>query len=540
MIQNFHDFRSAWQSAHPDSTGSRFDEKGDVKTMQYILGVDLGTTAIKIALFDETGNKIADHTEEYNLLIPQPLYAEFPAERYWDIFRKAMKMLLDKSKIDRRQIDSLSISAQGETFVFLDKNDQPLDNFIVWIDRRAQEEAIEIEAVFTCGTIYKVTGQPYSSPLWPAAKILWFKRNRPDIFSKIRKIMLIEDYFFYRLGGVFYGEGSSWCSSLLWNIHTRCRWDSMLEMLGIHADQLPELRESGEKIGTILPQVGQSLGLPDDLTLVMGGLDQACGAIGVGNVKPGIFSESTGSALVAVTMLRETPTDDTYSMPCFCSAIKDLHMIHVASSGGIALKWLRDTLCDGERLSEEETGRSAYIEMDRLAATVSPGCDKLIVLPYFQGSGQPANDRHAKCTIYGLSLNHTRSHIIRAFMEGIAANISQMITAVQKCMGFEIEEIISLSGGANSPLWCQIKADITGKPLVTTKSAREAACLGAALLAGHGTGVFPSIPEAALKIVKRNNRYLPNPENRVVYDDLLAHFALLTDSLKPINKEIAL
>ncbi|MDR2132206.1 MAG: hypothetical protein LBP30_02545 [Clostridiales Family XIII bacterium] len=508
--------------------------------MQYILGVDLGTTAVKIAIFDETGNKIADHTEEYDLWTPKPLYAELPAERYWEVFCKTMKLLLDKSKVDRKRIDSLSVSAQGETLVFLDKDDRPLGNFIVWIDRRAHAEASELEAILSRREIHAATGQAYSSPLWPAAKILWFKRNNPEAFSKIRKIMLIEDYFFHRLGGVFRGEGSLWCSSLLWNMHTREWWEPMLDTLGVRADQLPELRESGEKIGTVLPQVAHALGLPDNLTLVMGGMDQACGAIGVGNVKPGIFSESTGSALAAITMLREPMIDEAYFMPCFYGAIKDSYMLQAASSGGIAVKWLRDALCDGERSLEKETGISAYAEMDRLAATVPPACDRLIVLPYFQGSGQPVNDRYAKCTIYGLSLNHTRAHILRAFMEGIAATISQMLTTIQNVIGAEIDEIISLSGGANSPLWCRIKADVTGKPLITTKNTREAACLGAALLAGHGTGVFPSIPEAALKIVKRNNPYLPNPENRAAYDDMLRRFSLLAEGLKPINKDIAL
>ena len=504
----------------------------------YLLGVDLGTTAIKIGIFDLKGKKVAVTTEDYDLLTPAPLQVEYPAEKYWDAFKDGLHRLVEKSGVDAKQILSLSISAQGETMVFLDDNGEPLHNFIVWLDNRAQEESDYLEKRFTRELLHHATGQANMIALSPGAKILWFKRHRPDIFEKISKILLIEDYFFYRMGGIFRAEGSLWCTSFLWDINTRQWWQPMVDELGLTMDQLPQLCESGVKIGTILPSIALELGLSENLALIMGVLDQACGGIGVGNVKPGVFSESTGSALVACTMTNEIIIDEQYHLPCFYSAITDMYMIHTFGNGGIALKWVRDALCEKELERQKIDGTSAYQLMDRLACDVPAGSDGLVVLPHFQGAGQPDVDQCAKCSMSGLTLSHTRAHIIRAFMEGVSANIYRMVESVQELMGVNIQEIISLSGGANSPFWCQIKADMLGKPVVTMQGTQDAACLGAAILAGFGIGVFNSVADTALQLAKRNKVYYPNSENRSAYDELIKKYKLLTESYGKISQQL--
>ncbi|MDR0851083.1 MAG: hypothetical protein LBN36_01175 [Clostridiales Family XIII bacterium] len=230
--------------------------------------------------------------------------------------------------------------------------------------------------------------------------------------------------------------------------------------------------------------------------------------------------------------------DDVYKLPCFYSAITDMYMIHASGSGGIALKWVRDTLCEKELQAESLQHINAYAAMDKLAESIPAGSEGLIVLPHFQGSGEPDVNQYAKGAIYGASLSHTRAHIIRAFMEGIAVCVYRMVESVQELMNFDIKEVIALSGGANSALWCQIKADVLGKPVITMEGTQDAACLGAAILAGYGIGIFESVPEAAEKITKRIQTYTPNRDHRDIYDATITKYKLLTNALFPIAEEL--
>ena len=506
--------------------------------MKYLLGVDLGTTAIKTALFNTEGQKVASCTKEYSLLAPQPQYAEQEPEVYWSAFRESLSAVLNEAKTDSEDILALSVSAQGETMTCLDKDGNPLRNFIVWMDSRSYTEAEELNAVFGKEQIHQETGQPGVIALSPGAKILWIRRNEPDIFAQTEKFVLLEDWFFYRMTGRFYGEGSLWCTSHMWNIHTNTWWEPVLEYLGISREQLPTLTETGTPLVALRSKIAEELGLSRNTLLVMGALDQACGAIGAGNVRPGVFSESTGSALVALTMTDHIVIDPEGVLQCFCSAIPGLYMIHSFSSGGIAYQWVRDALCEEERRNEKEGFRSAYTQMDSLAEEIPAGSDGLTVLAHFNGSGPPDNDPYVKCMIYGISMNHSRSHIIRAFMESIAVSISRMIDASQRLLGTDISEIRSLGGGAKSDLWCQIKADVNEKTVLTVKNSQDAACLGAAVIAGYGAGIFKSIQEASERFAQTGNIYRPDVRNREAYTKLKERYALLTDVLKPVTKEL--
>lgn len=498
----------------------------------YVLGVDLGTTAIKAGLFSVTGKTVATHTEEYTLLTPAPSVVEQTAETYWQAFSDAVKGVLKKAAVSSDQIKALSVSAQGETMAFLDENNEPLGNFIVWMDTRPQEEAEIINSWFDAKEMTEVTGQGPITSLYPACKILWMKNHQPETWNRTQKILLLEDYFFYRLGGKFYGEGSLWCTSYLWEIGTKRWWPEMLGKLGLREDQLPEIVETAVPIGTILPSVAEELGLSEDLILVMGGLDQACGAIGVGNVKPGVFSECTGAALVVATMTDHLSLDETGELPCFYGTIPGLYMLHAGAKGGIILRWLRDTICAEEMACEQDGGESAYRLMDEQAERIPAGSEGLTILPFWGGAGAPDTDQYAKGTIYGLSLTHTKAHIIRAVMEATAINIRRMVEYTEVMTGMPVTEVRSLGGGSMSPVWCQIKADALGIPVVSMKNTQDAACLGAALIAGVGAGIWPSVAEAAERLVEQERVYEPNPENKAAYDDLARRYQMLTSCLK--------
>jgi xylulokinase len=227
--------------------------------------------------------------------------------------------------------------------------------------------------------------------------------------------------------------------------------------------------------------------------------------------------------------------DPGRQMPCFYFGIPNRYMIHTFSSGGIVLKWLRDSLCPEELNLGRRTGWDAYRLMDLEAKEVPPGADGLIVLPHFQGSGPPDSDQKAKGVVYGLALNHTKGHLIRAFMEGVAMTMRHMIEATTRATGAEISEIRSLSGGAKSDLWCQIKADASGLPVRTMKNTADAACLGAAVLAGVAVEIWPSVEAAMDGMAESDQVFQPQPANREVYDRLYSRYKGLMAVLRPFH-----
>ena len=501
-------------------------------TQKYVIGVDLGTTAFKAGLFDQQGKTVRTHTREHVLITPAPLTVEQSPLVYWETFQECVRSLLADCPVKKEDIRALSLSVQGETLAFFDDGMNPLTNFIVWMDTRPQLEAEEINRAFSADELVRTTGQGPIISLYPAAKILWMKRNQPEVLRKTKKILLLEDYIFYLLTGKIKGEGSLWCTSYLWDINTRKWWLEMLDFLGVKEDQLPDIVQTSTGLGKILPEMAIELGLPEDLELVMGGLDQLCGAIGVGNAIPGIFSESTGAVVAVCTLSDKIVLDPAGELPCFFGVAPDRYLLHAAAKGGIIYRWLRDVLCSEELAVEAHGGPNAYEQMDLQAAEIPPGSEGLLVLPFFGGSGAPETDQYAKGMIYGLGLQHTKPHIIRAFMEAVGVNIYRMVQYCEKVTGKEINEIRSLGGGANSPLWCQIKADIIGKPLVTMKNVQDAACLGAAVIAGVGVGLWSSVAEAVSRMVEVDHVYRPNPENREAYDELARKYALMVDCIK--------
>lgn len=376
--------------------------------MKFVLGIDIGTTAIKAAVFDQQGYERGSHTCEYSLLTPSSGWVELGAQAYVDAFKAALTASITKSEVDPRDIVSLGISAQGETLFCLDETGIPLRPAIVWMDSRANDEAAWIEEQLGRELIHKTTGQVGMSAIWPASKILWVKRHEPEVFAKTAKFVLIEDYFIYLLTGRFASEDSLLCSTMYWDINTRAYWPMMLDLLGISASQLPEIRRPGTPVGNVTSEGRAEFGLSSETLVCLGALDQACGAIGVGNVRPGIFSESTGAALASVTMTTSPVIDPAGEMPCFASGIPGMYMLHAYSTGGMAIRWFRDTFCAAETEAERAGGRNAYSLIDDAVRATAPGADGLRVLPHLQGSGPPDSNSSAKGVFLNVTLAHSK------------------------------------------------------------------------------------------------------------------------------------
>jgi xylulokinase len=497
--------------------------------MNYILGVDLGTTALKVSLFDEEGKLRALSTKEYRLLTPTTLAVELEVETYWDAFKEGIAEVLKSTKISCEKIKALGISAQGETLILIDKDGKPLRNAIIWLDNRAQKEAETLAKEFGNETSHKITGQVKIVPTWPASKIFWIKHNEKNIFRRVYKYLLIEDYFIYRLTGKFVAEGSLLCSTVYWDITAKKWWNEMLKFLGILPEQLPEVKESAEPVGEILPGVASGIGLSSKTVVATGALDQAAGTIGVGNIRPGIISENTGAALAICATVEKPFFDPQGRMPCHYHGMPDTYMAHTFTSGGMVLKWFRDGFCQTESQTASLAGFDAYDLLGREAEKVPPGSEGLVMLPHLTGAMAPEANPKAKGVFYGFTLRHTKPYFIRAIMEAIACIVKRNIDTLEE-LGIKVNEIRSLGGGSRSRLWNQIKADLTQRPVLTMKN-EEAACLGAAILAGLAVGMFTSLEEACKKMAVVKERFEPNSANFKVYTKTYRNYVKLYEDL---------
>ncbi|WP_030599501.1 xylulokinase [Streptomyces fulvoviolaceus] len=500
-------------------------------THRTVLAIDLGTTSVKCALYATTGVEVASATLEYELQTPAPGCVEVDVEVYWTSIRDCLAEVWRKAGDRRGEVAGLALSAQGETLVPVDAAGTALRPAIVWLDNRAAAESAELADRFPAAELYERTGQPEMLATWPAAKLLWLGRHEPEIAERTARYLLIEDYLLARMTGEYVTEGSLATSTCYWDLGTKTWWPAMLDALGVDADRLPAVVEPGAPVGRVRPAVAKELGLDPTTMVCAGALDQACGAIGGGSIAAGGFSENTGAAVAICSTLPGPGRDPAGVVPVHYHGIPDTYMFHTFSGGGIVLKWLRDEFCEPQIQAAAQAGRNAYDVLGDLAAGVPAGADGLLMLPHFQGAMAPENNEDARGVLMGLTLQHTRAHLVRALMEGIGFVVRRNVEAFAKA-GVQSQEIRALGGGSRSAVWKQIEADITGLPVVTTKQP-DAGALGAAILAGVGVGEFGSIHEGIEATVAVDRIYEPNPANTGLYDERFGRYVALYEALVP-------
>ena len=466
------------------------------------LGLDIGTTSLKAAVFDGEGNRRGLRCFDYTVNTdPVTGYIELDAEIYIEMCKRA----IDELEAECGKITALSVDTQGETLILADANGRALCPAVVWLDNRAVEEADAIKEKFGNKLVYEVTGQPEITAGWPASKLLWFKNRRPEIFAKTSMIFMLEDWVLYRLTGEFVTEPTIQSSTIYYDIVRGCWWPEMLDFIGVRECQLPAMKKSAAVVGKYR-----------DIPVVSGALDQIAGMIGVGVTDGDSISEMTGTIMAICAMKDEIPAFCENSIiPCHVHAIEGKYcQILWSSTAGMALKWFR------EQFAED----LSFAELDEIAKNVPAGCDGLSMLPYFCGSTMPKYNPEAKAVFAGVTLAHTRAHFARSIMEAIAYTLRQDIEYIG---GDNIKQIRITGGGAKSPLWAQIKADVTGKEL-TTVCEGETACLGTAIIAAVGVGDFSSIDEAAKGFVKTKKHYAPAGDN---YEEAYRRFISLDEKM---------
>lgn len=498
-----------------------------------ILGIDIGTTSLKTAVFTDRGEKVSSAIKEYSLLTPELNVVEAPCGVYLASIQACLETMEQSGDVCLREIGIIGFSVQSETLLFLDGSAQPVRNAIAWMDNRAGEQAKRLKARFGDELCYQVTGQVSFEACWPAAKVMWVREHEPQVYERVRHILLLEDYILYLLTGRFVSECSLLSSTEYWDIRTKDYWQELLDFAGIDRAWLPEVIEPGQLVGTILPEAARRLGLSPGVQVCSGCMDQAAAAVGVGNIRPGMFSENIGASLAVCAPTKVLTYDPNRQMPIHYFAIPDTYMMHTFTTGGMCLRWFRDNFCQRELHMQEATGLDAYHLMDLQALTAPPGSDGLIALPHLQGAMAPDVDLNAKGVFYGATLKHTKAHFIRSIMESLGYIICRNLESVAE-MGLDIQQIRTMGGGSKSDIWNQIKSDITGRTLRITGCSQDAACLGAAILAGVAVGVFESVGSAVSSMVRLEKSYQPNPDNHLVYRRQYEKYKLLFTSLSAL------
>lgn len=458
--------------------------------MANVLGVDFGTTSLKACLFNSQGELLTQKSAKYNLITKGDL-VEFPAEQFYQIFIDVYNQIAKEYKID-----AFSVDTQGETLILIDKNGNPLMNAIIWLDNRAEVQARDMQKRFGLKKIYNLTGQAEVPAGYPAPKIKWIKENMPEIFNKTDKFLLLEDYILYRLTGKFVASRSLYSSSLLMNINTGEYIKEILEYLGISESQLPTLCESGEVVGSYQGAV-----------VVTSALDQIAGATGAGVIKEGLVCETTGTALAVVAVTNTFPKYYKGNKVSVYYMKKGVYcLLAYAPTAGATLEWFK-----GNFASEED-----FASLNKQAEQVECGAEGLICLPHMCGTVMPENNPNVKGCFFGIQLKHKKGHFLRSIMESVSYTLKEFL----EHLNIDCIEVRSMGGGAKSELWCNIKSAVLSKKIVTLKQ-NETACLGSAIFAGKGLGVFDSIENAVDKLVYKDKEYFNQDNN---YDKLYAQY----------------
>lgn len=498
--------------------------------MSYLLGIDIGTSGTKTLLFSEDGNAIASQTAEYPLYQPKNGWAEQKPEDWWHAVAETISAVLKKSGINAADISGLGMSGQMHGLVMLDGNNKVLRPAIIWCDQRTAEECIEIERLVGKERLIEITANPALTG-FTASKIMWVKRHEPELFAKCCHILLPKDYIRFMLTGEFATEVSDAGGMQLLDVPNRCWSDEVLDKLGIPKEWLGRVYESVEITGYITEKAAALTGLKQGTPVVGGAGDNAAAAVGMGVVKDGRGFVTIGTSGVVFAHTSSMHRDPEGRIHTLCAAVPgEWHIMGVTQAAGLSLKWFKDNFCTAEMLEAKRSRQSVYALLDGMAAEVPAGANGLFYLPYLMGERTPHMDSNVRGAFVGLSASHTRADMIRAVMEGVTYSLKDCLNIFSEA-GVSVQSMLACGGGASSDLWRQMLADSFECPIACTRSS-EGAALGAALLAGTGTGVYKTVAEACDTVCKTAQTCLPRKENIPIYRQKQS----LYDSLYPALK----
>jgi len=506
-------------------------------TMEYLLGIDIGTSGTKTVLFDTEGKVIASSTMEYPLYQPQNGWAEQEPEDWWNATAGTIRNVLQKCGVNASLVKGIGLSGQMHGLVMLDQGGNVLRRSIIWCDQRTGAECKEITEKVGAARLIEITANPALTG-FTASKILWVKNNEPEIYAKCAHILLPKDYIRFKLCGVFATDVSDASGMGLLDVPKRQWSDEVLEKLDIDKALLGKVYESCEVTGTVTAEIAALTGLTKGTLVVGGAGDNAAAAVGTGTVSDGKAFTTIGTSGVVFAHTDTLSIDPKGRVHTFCCAVPGAwHVMGVTQAAGLSLKWFRDNFCDAEKLVAAGIGKDPYYVMDQEAGRSPIGANKLLYQPYLMGERTPHLDPDCRGTFFGLSAIHTKYDMLRAVMEGVAYSLRDCMEILQE-MNISFSEMTACGGGGTSPLWRQMMADVYDCPVKTVVS-QEGPALGVAILAGVGAGIYKSVQAGCDAVIRTNEPQPPILENTNQYDGFYQVYRSLYPALKESYSALA-
>ncbi|MDR2344861.1 MAG: xylulokinase [Planctomycetaceae bacterium] len=505
--------------------------------MSVFLGIDIGTSGTKTLAIDGKGKILADNLQDYPCYAPKPLWSEQDPEDWWQATVKSVRNVIKKGKIKPNDVKAIGLSGQMHGSVFLDKNGSVIRKAILWNDQRTVKECDEItKAAGGRDELIKLVSNPAITG-FTAPKILWLRNNEPRNYEKIRKILLPKDEIRRRLTGEYATDVSDASGMLLLNIAKRNWSIEMLNKLKLDREFFGKVYESEDVTGNLTSEAAKLLGLTTDCIVVGGAGDCAAGAIGNGIVGEGILSTSIGTSGVMFVYSDNIKTDPSGRVHTFCHAVRGKwHLMGVTLAAGGSLQWFRNAVCQELFAASRKKKIDVYNVLSYEAEKTPAGSEGLFFLPYLSGERTPHADPFARGCFIGLTLAHSRGHLVRSVMEGVTFSLRDSLDIFEN-LGISIKQIRATGGGAKSPFWRQIQADVFGQKVVTINS-EEGPAFGAALLAAVGAGEYKNIQEACKATIKIVKETKPDMKTKKIYDKAMPIYRDLYNSLKDNFKKI--
>jgi len=504
--------------------------------MNYLIGIDIGTSGTKTVLFNELGDVICDALIEYPMYQPHNGWAEQLPSDWWQAVSGTLQQVMGKSGIDPSQIRGIGLSGQMHGLVMLDEKDQVIRPAIIWCDQRTAKECVEITEKVGAARLIEITANPALTG-FTASKILWVRNNEPENYARCRKILLPKDYIRLMLTGEYATEVSDASGMQLLDIGGRCWSDEVLQKLEIDKSLLAPVFESIQVSGQVSSSAAAITGLKAGIPVVGGAGDNAAAAVGTGVVSDRQAFTTIGSSGVVYAHTSKMHIDPAGRVHTFCCAVPGCwHVMGVTQGAGLSLKWFRDNLCQSEMETAAQMGVSPYYLMDMEAQKAPIGSNRLLFLPYMMGERTPHLDPDCRGVFFGLSAMHQKRDMIRAVLEGVSFSLRDCLEVISG-MDTPIDVMRACGGGAG-PLWRKMLADVYNCE-VTTIASKEGPALGVALLAGAGTGVYRSVEEACSIAVLTKDTASPDAQSHHDYESYYQLYRSIYPSLKEHYKTLA-
>ncbi|MGI5950865.1 MAG: xylulokinase [Brooklawnia sp.] len=495
--------------------------------MNYVIGIDTGTTGVKAKIYDLTGKIIAEAYREYGCIFPRPGWVDQDINLLSKSNDEVLREVVSKSGLAPDQIRSIGFSTQRCLHMYVDADGKLLRDGIgiSWQDARCGAEVEWLIQNIGVEEHYDIVGMP-PSVVWTSPHIMWMQKHEPEVYARTAKILTCQEWFLHEYGADgYYMDYSNASLYGLMNIRT-FEWDlDLCARLNIDPALLPTLVPSGQQVGTLSAEGARRTGLAEGTPLVTGGGDQQCAAVGSGVIAPGLAEITLGTAGVTIAHQDEPRFDPNCRINCSASAIageRKWISEGLTAAAASSFRWFRDAVGYVGQTVENQGGDSAYEVLNSMVAKVPAGSRGLLYLPYLAGSNAPNFDANARGGFLGLTFAHSTGAMARAVMEGVALETQDVLDFFAQ-MGTPLDEI-RLSGGAvKSQQWCQIQADVYGRPVVALEEG-ECAVIGAAMLGAVGAGVFSSMQEAVDAMVRTTATYEPNPTLHERYKEIFTLF----------------